>query len=73
MEDDGQNVDNEIAAEEIEKLSKDEEEAEMVVQCEPIRSLVVCVQRAHRSSKNPTNRHHLHVNFNYKFFILYNK
>ncbi|KAL1831635.1 hypothetical protein ACET3Z_001286 [Daucus carota] len=53
MEVDGQNVDNEIAAEEIEKLSKDEEEAEMVVQCEPIRSLVVYTPESSQEQQVP--------------------
>ncbi|KAL1805384.1 hypothetical protein ACET3Z_028452 [Daucus carota] len=50
---DGQNVDNEIAAEEIDKLSKDEEEAEMVVQCEPIRSLVVSTPESSQEQQEP--------------------
>ncbi|KAL1809225.1 hypothetical protein ACET3Z_026215 [Daucus carota] len=50
---DGQNVDNEIAAEEIDKLSKDEEEAEMVVQCEPIRSLVVYTPESSQEQQEP--------------------
>lgn len=46
-------VDNEIAAEEIDKLSKDEEEAEMVVQCEPIRSLVVYTPESSQEQQEP--------------------
>ena len=53
IEDDGQILDHEIADEEIEKLSKNEEEPEMVVLNEPIRSLVVYTPESSQEQQEP--------------------